>query len=161
MINWLTDLARYSALAGQAPKDPARWVQRGNHLIEGSEFAAAKIDFERALKLNPKFTPAHIGQAHLLLQQGQHDAALAECETALKLEATEAGYSMRGDVYLKMGQYDRAIEDFAAAKRYDATVAEAFMLRSKQKREQGQAEQADADMQQAIALDPNLDTSRN
>lgn len=159
-ITWLQELARLNQLAGRSPKDPDAWIQRGNHLIDGDEFEAAAGDFNNALKLDSKSAAAHVGLAQLNLKQEKTAEALAECEKAAKLGAQAEVASIRGDIYLKQNKLDEAIAAFVDAQRFDATVAEAYLLRSKQRQAKGQAEQAEEDYRQAVALDPNLESAR-
>lgn len=84
MISWLQELARLNQVAARAPKEPRVWIERGNHLVKGDEFAAAAESFGQALKLDTKSAAAHIGFAQSNLKQGKSEAALAECDKALK-----------------------------------------------------------------------------
>jgi tetratricopeptide (TPR) repeat protein len=63
---------------------------------------------------------------------------------------------VRGDAYLQQGDYDHAIEDYGAARRLDQNVARAYLLRSEQRKAQGEIEQASADYEQAKALEAKL-----
>lgn len=160
-INWLQELARHNQIATRSPKDAKVWVERANHLIKGEEYETALKDFKTALTLDPKSAAAHVGLAHLYLKQGHADQALAECELAEKLGVVGEVASIRGDVYLKMNKLDEAIGAYENAQRFDAKVAEAYLLRSKQRQSKGQAEAADEDYRQAVALDPSLEGARN
>lgn len=159
-ITWLQEVARLNQVASRSPKDPDVWIQRGNHLIEGDEFEAAASDFKNALKLDPKSAAAHVGLAQWNLKQDKIADALAECDQAAKLGAHAEVASIRGDIYLKQNKLDDAIAAFEEAQRFDAKVAEAYLLRSKQREAKGQAEQAREDYRQALALDPSLEGAR-
>ena len=159
-INWLQDLARLNQIAARSQKDPEVWVQRANHLLDGDEFESAAQDFQYVLKLNPKSAAAHVGLAHLHLKQDHTDQALAECDQAAKLGALSEAASIRGDICLKLDKLDEAIAAYTAAQRFDAQVAGAYLLRSKQREAQGQAQAAAEDYRQAVALDPALEGAR-
>ncbi|MES2794283.1 MAG: tetratricopeptide repeat protein [Planctomycetota bacterium] len=159
-INWLQELARVNQIATRSPKDAEIWVQRANHLVAGDEFETAVKDFKTALQLNPKSAAVHIGLAQMHLKQGDSDKALAECTLASELGAQSEVASIRGDIYLKLSKLDEAIVAYEEAQRFDAKVAEAYLLRSKQRQTQGQAQAADEDFRQAVALDPSLEGAR-
>ncbi len=160
-INWLQELARINQIATQTPKEAAIWVQRANHLVAGEEFETAAKDFKTALKLDPKSVAAHLGLAQMHLKQGQADQALAECEIAGKLGAVTEVASIQGDIYLKLNKLDEAIAAYENAQRFDASVAEAYLQRSKLRQSKGQAEAAEQDFRQAVNLDPTLEGARN
>lgn len=159
-ITWLQELARLNQIAGRSPKDADVWIQRGIHLVDGDEFEAAAGDFNNALKLDPKSAGAHVGLAQWNLKQDKIAEALAECDKAAKLGAHSEVASIRGDIYLKQNKLDEAIAAFEEAQRFDTKVAEAYLLRSKQRQANGQAEQANEDYRQALALDPTLEGAR-
>lgn len=159
-IAWLQELARLHQIVARSPKDPDAWTQRGLQLVKGGEFEAAKNDFQNALKLDAKCAAACLGLAELYNQQGKSNEALAECEKAAKLGANEAAASLRGDIHLKLKQLDQAIAAFEEAQRFDDKVAEAYLLRSQERKGKGQTQEADEDYRQAVALDPSLETSR-
>ena len=160
-INWLQELARLNQIATRTPKDADAWVQRANHLVAGEEFETAAKDFKTALNLNSKSAIAHMGLAQLHLKQGHTDLALAECELADGLGATSEVASIRGDIYLKLNQLDEAIQAYGNARRFDSSVAEAYLLRSQQRQSKGQTQAAEEDFRQAVNLDPSLEGSRN
>jgi tetratricopeptide (TPR) repeat protein len=159
-INWLQELARLNQIATRTPKDAAVWVQRANHLVAGDEFETALKDFGTALKLDEKLAAAHVGLAQLHLKQGKAEQALAECALATKLGAASEVASIQGDIYLKLNKFDEAIGAYENAQRFDAKVAEAYLQRSKERKSKGQAEAADEDFRQAVALDPSLEGAR-
>ena len=160
-INWLQELARHNQIASRTPKDAKVWVERANHLVKGDEFETALKDFKTALQLDPKSDAVHVGLAQLHLKQGHAEKALAECELAEKDKAVPEVASIRGDIYLKLNKLDEAIAAYEQAQRFDAKVAEAYLLRSKHRQTKGQAEAAEADFRQAVALDPSLENARN
>ncbi len=159
-IGWLQEFARLNQVAARSAKDPTVWIERGSHLIKGEEFPAAAESFNQALKLDPKCVAAHVGLARVSLLQGQIDAALAECDKASKLGAQTEVASIRGDIYLQQNKLDEAIAAFEEAERFDAQVADAYLLRSKQRQAKGQTEQAEEDYRQAVTLNPNLEGTR-
>ena len=104
------------------------------------------------------------GYANILKQvrDGDFEKQLHDrLELAEKDKAVPEVASIRGDIYLKLNKLDEAIAAYEQAQRFDAKVAEAYLLRSKHRQTKGQAEAAEADFRQAVALDPSLENARN
>lgn len=100
-----------------------RAVELDNDLVEGhTSLAAVKLvydrdlvgaerEFKRAIRLNPKYSRAHDGYAHCLIEMGRIDESLAECELALTLEPLDLEINQHlGWCYLLAHEPDRAIE---------------------------------------------------
>jgi tetratricopeptide (TPR) repeat protein len=160
-IGWLQDLARINQVVTRTQQDPAVWVLRGNHLFEGGETEAANADFSKSLQLDPKHVPALIGRTTVLIKQGNWKQALVECDKAIELKPQSEALSLRGDVLVKLNRLDESIAAYAEAQCFDAKVAEAYLLRSKQRKAAGDESKAAEDYRQAMSLDPSLETSRN
>jgi tetratricopeptide (TPR) repeat protein len=76
---------------------------------------------------------------------------------ALSIEPSQAAFSVRGDAYLGLKEYDRAIESFAEARRIDPAVAEAYYRKSQILQTSGNADQAAESLRNALALDPDVE----
>ncbi len=80
-------------------------------LVYDRDPVGAQREFKRAIRLNPKYSRAHDGYAHCLLDMGQIDESLAECKIALELEPLDLEINQHlGWYYLLTRQTDRAIE---------------------------------------------------
>lgn len=101
----------------------AKAVELDNELVEGhTSLAAIKLvydrdlvsatrKFKRAIRLNPKYSRAHDGYAHCLIEMGRVEEALAECQLALDLEPLNLEVNQHlGWCYLLAHDNDRAIE---------------------------------------------------
>jgi DNA-binding winged helix-turn-helix (wHTH) protein/tetratricopeptide (TPR) repeat protein len=100
-----------------------RAVEIDNELVEGyTSLAAVKLvydrdlvgaerEFKRAIRLNPKYSRAHDGYAHCLVEMGLIEESLAECQLALELEPLDLEINQHlGWCYLLAHEPDRAIE---------------------------------------------------
>lgn len=154
-VVWMQKLAALTQQALRNPKLAAHWIERGQHLMKGSDAKAALADFDRALKVSPGSIEARCGRAAAQLQLNDIDGAIRDCNIALQKEAIPLALSIRGDAYFQKGQLDEAIEDYGTAKRMDAQVAKAYEMRAEKYRAAGDSEKAEADMKQAAALDPS------
>lgn len=80
-------------------------------LVYDRDLVGAEREFKRAIRLNPKYSRAHDGYAHCLIEMGQIEASLAECKIALELEPLDLEINQHlGWYYLFTHQTDRAIE---------------------------------------------------
>jgi len=71
---------------------------------------ASERHFTRALELDPDSAEAHIFLAHLLSNQGRHEAAIREAERGLKLEPFNSRYNaLTGQFLVHAGRPDDAI----------------------------------------------------
>jgi DNA-binding winged helix-turn-helix (wHTH) protein/TolB-like protein/Flp pilus assembly protein TadD len=80
-------------------------------LIYDRDSAGAASAFKRAIRLNQKYSRAHDGYAHCLLEMGQIEESLAELKLALELEPLDPEINQHlGWYYVLTRQPDRAIE---------------------------------------------------
>lgn len=63
-------------------------IQSGYHLRQG-DLADAELSIRRALSIDPELAEAHVGLAHVLLQQGNAEDAFKAAETALRLRPSD------------------------------------------------------------------------
>jgi DNA-binding winged helix-turn-helix (wHTH) protein/tetratricopeptide (TPR) repeat protein len=83
----------------------------GVKLVYDRDLVGAEREFKRAIRLNPKYSRAHDGYAHCLIEMGRIDESLAECELALSLEPLDLEINQHlGWCYLLAHEADRAIE---------------------------------------------------
>jgi DNA-binding winged helix-turn-helix (wHTH) protein/TolB-like protein len=75
------------------------------------DFVGAKREFERAIELDPKYSPAHKRYADYLTVVGHHEEAIREARLACELDPTSfARRNALGFLLYQAGQYEQAIE---------------------------------------------------
>lgn len=80
-------------------------------LVYDREPVDAELEFQKAIRLNPNYAPAHNGYAHCLMEMAQVEKSLAECRLALELEPLDLENNLYlAWHYLSARQYDEAIE---------------------------------------------------
>jgi tetratricopeptide (TPR) repeat protein len=159
-VAWMQSLGALTQQVARNPKLAANWVARGKHLLKAEEAKAAAADFNKALEIESGNVDARCGRAAVLISVGRFDEAIADCNIALEKELHPMAASLRGDAYFAKGDLDKAIEDYVFAKRVDSHVAQAYLKRSEHYRKEGKTAEAEADLTQAVTLDPSLDTVR-
>ena len=148
-LAWLEQLNQLSQQASRNTRNPAAWIVRGKHLMKGSQYGAAIQDFTRALIVNPGNTDALTGRATAWMATGDLQKAMLDCDESIVLRSTQEAHSLRGDLWMRMENFDNAISDFETAGRFDEQVAVAYEKRADDRREAGQAEDAKTDVQRA------------
>ncbi len=153
---WLEELGRLNALAIRKPSDGEVLVQRARHHLKVNDDEKALRDLDRAIAINARLAPALTLRAGLRAQWKDFAQSLSDAEAALAIEPSQEAFSARGDACLGLKDYDRAIESFAQARRFDPAVAEAYYRKSQILQTSGEAEQAAESLQRALALDPDI-----
>jgi tetratricopeptide (TPR) repeat protein len=85
------------------------------------------------------------------------DAALADCDASLKIRELPATLDSRGFVYLRLAQPDKAIADYDAALKERPNQASSLFGRGIAKLRKGMADDGEADLAAARAIDPKID----
>ena len=156
-IAWIVEYHRLTERIGVSANPAVDLTARAKHFLRINDLEKALGDVNRSLELNPQSAETLVTRAGIYLQQKSADAAKTDAEASLAIAANEEAYSVLGDVYLLAQDFDRAIEHFARARRIDGSVAEAYYARAKVLEKQGNAEQAQMNLDQALALDPDVE----
>lgn len=155
-IRWLAGLKQLTNQAMSNARSADAWVSRGNYLVQGSAYGAAVQDYSRALALAPANTDALNGRATAWLNTGEVRKAIADCDESLVSNPSNEAYSVRGDAWFQLKNYDQAVKDFESAQRFDETVAEAYKMRAQQLRKDGKTDLAKADEGKARQINAGL-----
>jgi tetratricopeptide (TPR) repeat protein len=156
-IGWLVEYHALSARVASDTRPVDALTMRAKHFLANGDLDQALADLDRALKLDPRSAPALVARAGIHLQQQSISYARADAEASLSVEPSQEAYSILGEIYLLQKDYDRAIENFAKARRVDPKVAEAYYARSKVLSRLGRNDLAQDNLDQALALDPDVE----
>lgn len=155
--DWLMKLQELTSAVLAKPKDPAPLVQRARHHLTADDVNKAMDDAQQALKLDAKSVDALLVRGRIYLDWSEYQKALADADAVIATQPRQEGYSLRGDAYLGLKDYDKAIENYAESRRIDASVAEAYFRKSQILQASGQQEAATDNLQRAVALDPEIE----
>ncbi len=153
---WMQKLLLISRKVQREPQNPALLVERAEHYAAFGRYDQAFLELSAAEKLDETFAKIYHCRGNIHYTKKEYQAAIDNCTKALEYDQDFAARSLRGDAYLAAGKFDKAIEDYAAAQRFDGTVASAYMQRSEQRKKQGDNDGAEQDRQTALQLDPSL-----
>ena len=133
-----------------------QWRQDGVWLAvcrRGPACANASRALNRAVDLAPDEPEAYIQRAAVLRNQGRPDLAVFDLDTAIELGATDAWpFVERGNLYMELGIYERAVQDFDEAVRLDRELGPAFGYRTLAQVMLGADFAADRDALRAVSL---------
>ncbi|MDA1017570.1 MAG: tetratricopeptide repeat protein [Planctomycetota bacterium] len=163
-ISWLQQLATLTRKAVSAPNELAPFVARGDFLARAQEWDRAITDYSRLIALAPTNPNGYARRAAAWLQKGDFDKAIADCTKVIddeSIETTTEAHSIRGDAFVGIKRFADAVADYEKAKRFDTKAAQAYHMYALTLKEKGEDSAATRYFQQALAMDPNLNRSRN
>lgn len=115
----------------------------------------ALADVERALKLQPNFLPAIQLQANLLLSSGRLEEALGVVEVLQQRLPDNAQILVQlGALYRQANRVNDAIAAFTAALELDETIISAYQARADSLMSIGKQNEAIADYEKALSINP-------
>ena len=121
--------------------------------ITAKRFAAAQADYERIMKIDPKFAPAHGMAAWLLRAQGKFDASLAEADKAIEIApAKYFGYFQKAQTFRDMKRDEDAEASFAKALALKPDAAGPYMQAAAFKAAKGELDEAGAIYRKGLYL---------
>ena len=142
------------------------WVGKGDVLTWLKQFDEAAAAYEQALELDPFADIARQPLIGVYTTQARRQAdakswhqALATLKKILNAQTPESwipyqkeAYTLRSEIYLKLNQPEKAIEDLSTVIRADPTNAAALMTRAKLYQERLQGRLAKDDLERACVL---------
>lgn len=138
----------------------AAFASRASVRFEAGEVTPALRDFEAALGIEEDNETALLGRARILINSGQLDAAEPLLRRAVEAHNAGEAHELLGQLELRRGAFERAVEHFDAALAQDRQSAIALAGRARAKQRLGDIEGATADYDAAIRADGDLVEAR-
>ncbi len=136
------------------------YVGRGLAYDDKGQYDRAIQDYDQAIRLKPDFADAYYNRGVAYAGKGELDRAIQDYDQAIRLNPDDAeAFNGRGVARNHKGLYDRAIEDLNRALQLNRSHAKAWGNRGFSYLKKGtlrDLDQAIADSEQALKLDPNL-----
>jgi tetratricopeptide (TPR) repeat protein len=132
-------------------------VLGGDRLAHRHQYAAAIVQYDQALRLDPQDAQAYVERSYAHTYLGQVDAAIADSESALALhDPSGAAYGARGWAREWKGDWDGAHADYDVAIKDNPNVAGYYAHRGWARFRQHENDGAMTDLNQALHLAPHL-----
>lgn len=156
----IASLTLLAVLAQGCTRDPN--VRKLKYLNSGKAYAAqgkekeAAIQFENAIKIDPRYAAAHFELAKAYLKMGVPMGAYSELVRTVAADPKNVQARLDlGQMLLAGHQYPRALEQAKAILAIDPKNADAYGLKSAIALANGDRQEALTDIQQALAIDPS------
>lgn len=136
------------------PKAAAAYYFRALIHAGRRNYASAAADFDRAARLEPRWSLIFVQRAlnHLRLSRPQE--AMADVERAWQLSASVDALLVRAEVYGALADHTKALADLDEAIRLDPKCASAYGNRGLQHAKLGNLDRALADSERSLELEP-------
>jgi tetratricopeptide (TPR) repeat protein len=136
------------------PQNGTTFYNAGVTEQAGGALDKAVDDYRTAVRLLPSFAPAHAALG-VVLKAKDPNAALAEFNRALELDAQSMALNSRANLYLSLGQLEESIRDFDELIAHDSSDSLAYLNRGVAKEQQGNLQSALEDYGRSIAVAPS------
>jgi len=135
---------------GQTAHD---YYNNGNEKANSREFKASILDYDNAIKSDPKYTDAYFNRGTSKMYIEDYEGAIADFDKAvdLKPDFTKA-YTNRGIAKLKVEDIKGAIQDFDMALKIDPDNASSYFMRGQVKLQAGDTKGGCYDLSKANDL---------
>jgi tetratricopeptide (TPR) repeat protein len=137
------------------PRFVDAYMSRSGVLIyEKGDLDGGLTDIDRAISLDPKNGKAYSSRGEVMRQKGNLDQAIADHETAIRLNQTPESFGNRALAWKDKGDLDRAIADYDDAIFLNPNFALAYAGRGEILRLKGEFVRSLADLDKAVGLNP-------
>ena len=128
VLLWIT--IKPSVLIQKMPKS---MIAEDTPIAKKGEYDRAIVDYDKAIRLDPKYTRAYYSRGRAYRLKGEYDRAIADYDKDIRLDPENAKvyYYSRGYAYSEKGEYDRAIVDYDKAIRLDPENAKVYYYSSR------------------------------
>ena len=153
----------YSDALAVEKKSAELYNNRGLAQLDVGEFSSSVRDFGEAIKLNPKFSFAYNNRGIAYSRYKQFEAAIKDFTRAIEIDPkfVDAYMSRAGVLIAEKKDLDGGLRDYDKAISLDAKNWKAYSARGEAMRLKGNLDQAMADHEEAIRLNPTPESFLN
>ena len=110
---WMLASPAFSAEAKSNPLEEA--ILKANEYVQKKDYEKAVVEYERAVKIDPKSSKAYLLLGLTYANMGRLDEAVKNSAYSAILEPSYAAYHNLGLIYANKGDYDRASDAYEKA----------------------------------------------
>jgi tetratricopeptide (TPR) repeat protein len=126
---------------------------KGNEKVNSQDFAGSIKDFDKAIKLDAKYTDAYYNRATSKMYVKDYKGAISDYNKAIELKPDFLNaFTNRAVAKLKSNDPKGAIQDFDSAIKLDPTNASAYFMRGQVKLQSGDTDAGCGDLGKAKEL---------
>ncbi len=93
--------------------DPKFVTNLGNAYRDAKEFDLAIKQYDKAIRVDPRFVPAYLSRGLLYSMTGKNDEAIADLDAVIKIDSNEPeAYYNRGTIRFQQKEFRKALPDF-------------------------------------------------
>lgn len=153
---WAGPIELWTSTVAESPEKFRPHFQLAFALYQAGNCPQALPEFEAAAKYAPSPSyELHVDWALAADCANQPATALAQLQTAIKIEPSAHAWALTGMVYAKQGDFTRALDALAQAEKIRPQFAMTYFYRGNIHQARGEWDAAIAQFQKAAALDPN------
>jgi tetratricopeptide (TPR) repeat protein len=112
-------------------------MDRGRLYLDQKQWKLALTDYQEASKLSPKDPKAHLGTCRAHVNLNAYKEAIQSCSKVLELDRSPDARVLRGQAYVGIREYDKAIEDLKISTEIRMDAPETFYQLGELYRETG------------------------
>jgi tetratricopeptide (TPR) repeat protein len=156
---WTDELTLWSDVTTKSPQKARGFLNLGRAYADRGLFREAYNNFNIALRIDPAFGDVYGNRASILVQQGQLDEAIADCNRAFALGGNlqyqrARIYFNRGTAYLKKNSLDSALADLTLTVGLDPNHETGYFNRAIVYTRKGHSQKAIDDYSSTLVLNP-------
>jgi tetratricopeptide (TPR) repeat protein len=150
-------MARPHGGGGGGGESAVTWNNRGVDLYSAGRYSAAIAAYEKAIKINPRYTDAYSNRGVAYDAMNQPDRAVVDYSHAITLNpSSTASYVNRGLAYTDLAKFNDAISDWNVVLRRSPRNSDAYYRRGFCYQSLGSLEKALTDYEKSCKLNPRL-----
>ena len=163
---WSTEITLWQDVIKKSPKKARGYLNLGRAYDDLGMYKQAQAYYDMAQSIDPGYADTYASRANLLVHQGLADAAIVECNRALKLSPglglqLARIYFNRGTAYFMKNLPDSAYADFNKALSYDPNLEQAYFNRALLLSRRSEFQKAIDDYGRSLKLEPKKSNAFN
>ena len=146
-------VAEFSGAIGIWDRHSGAYLQRGVAKQVLGDADGALRDFEQAARIDPSLAEAFTARGTILRDRGDVRGAIDEITKSVGVRATMDGYFQRGLLWERLGEHQKAIEDYDRAIAQERDAPYVYAARGIAKRALGDIAGYEQDRDTSIAIE--------